>query len=125
MTLAANPTPPPLRLYCVEDNPLIVFHLEQLIEDAGHVFVGSTDSFSQLKIDLQIADIDGALIDIDLADGATGPEVAVWLNARGIPSLFVTGQESIAAHYSDVTRGVIVKPVMPAEFAAKLALLRD
>jgi DNA-binding response OmpR family regulator len=115
---------PPLRLYCVEDNPLIVFHLEQLIEDAGHLFVGSAESFSQLKADVTITDIDGALVDIDLADGATGPDAAAWLKARGVPSLFVTGQEGIAAHYPDLTRGLIVKPISAAEFAEKVALLR-
>ncbi|MBZ9647092.1 response regulator [Sphingobium sp. 3R8] len=124
MTLTRNPAAPPLRLYCVEDNPLIVFHLEQLIEDAGHVFVGSADSFSQLKMDAEVAAIDGVLVDIDLADGRTGPDVAAWLKALGIPSLFVTGQDDVAARYSDIVRGVINKPVATAGFAEKLALLR-
>ncbi|MBC9033715.1 response regulator [Sphingomonas sp. JC676] len=125
MTSAKSPTAPSLRLYCVEDNPLIVFHLEQLIEDAGHIFVGSANSFSQLKADLEITDINGALVDIDLADGATGPEAAAWLKARGVPSLFVTGQEGIAARYPDVTRGIIVKPIVTTDFADKLMLLED
>lgn len=124
MTLPHNCIEPPLRLYCIEDNPLIVFHLEQLIEDAGHVFVGSADSFSELKADFEAAEIDGALVDIDLADGSTGPEAAAWLKARGIPSLFVTGQEDIAERYSGLTRGVIVKPIASAEFHDKLTLLR-
>jgi DNA-binding response OmpR family regulator len=124
MTPAEISAPPPLRLYCVEDNPLIVFHLEHLIEDAGHAFVGSAESFSELKSNLEVADIDGALVDIDLADGATGPQVAAWLKARGVPSLFVTGQEDIAARYSDVVRGVIAKPIDPAGFADRLRLLR-
>lgn len=41
----------PLRIYCIEDNPLIVFHIEHLIEDAGHVLAGFADSFSQLMAD--------------------------------------------------------------------------
>lgn len=125
MTLSSDPLASPLRIYCVEYNPLIVFHLEQLIEDAGHIFVGSAESFSQLKIDVEIAAIDGALVDIDLADGATGPDVAGWLKALGIPSLFVTGQDDVAARYSDMVRGVIVKPIAAANFAAKLALLGE
>jgi DNA-binding response OmpR family regulator len=124
MTLAEISVPRPLRLYCVEDNPLIVFHLEQLIEDAGHVFVGSAGRFSELKTDLGIAEIDGALIDIDLADGTTGLEAAAWLKARGVPSLFVTGQEDIAARYAGLVRGVIVKPIVPTDFADKLSLLK-
>jgi hypothetical protein len=52
MTPPKTPVVPPLRLYCVEDNPLIAFHIEQLIEDAGHLLVGSTGSFSGLKADI-------------------------------------------------------------------------
>lgn len=103
---------------------MIVFHLEHLIEVSGHIFVGSADGFSQLKAELETADIDGALVDIDLADGTTGPAVAAWLKARGVPSLFVTGQESIAACYPGLTRGIIAKPIAAADFADKLALLR-
>jgi DNA-binding response OmpR family regulator len=125
MTPPKTPVAPPLRLYCVEDNPLIVFHIEQLIEDAGHLFVGSADSFSGLKADIEIADVDGALVDIDLTDGATGTEVAAWLKARGIPSLFVTGQEGIATCHLGLVRGVIIKPIAIADFANKIALLRD
>jgi DNA-binding response OmpR family regulator len=124
MTSFETPISHPLRLYCVEDNPLIVFHLEQLIEDAGHLFVGSADSFSDLKAHLEVGTIDGALVDIDLADGATGPDVAAWLKERGVPSLFVTGQEHIAASYPDLVRGVIAKPIAIADFAHKVALLR-
>ena len=57
----------PLRIFCLEDNPLIVFHLEQQIEDLGHVFAGSVDSFSDLKTKFFEFQIDGALVDIDLA----------------------------------------------------------
>jgi DNA-binding NarL/FixJ family response regulator len=124
MTLPKSSLAPPLRLYCIEDNALIVFHLEQLIEDTGHLFVGSADSFVQLKADLEVDDIDGALVDIDLADGATGPEIVAWLKERGVPSLFVTGQEAIAANYPELARGVIVKPISPADFADKIELLR-
>lgn len=124
MTLPHDPATPPLRLYCVEDNALIVFHLQQLIEDAGHLFVGSADSFAELKADPEIAGIDGALVDIDLADGTTGPEAVAWLKARGVPSLFVTGQEDIAERYSGLTRGVIVKPIATADFTGKLMLLK-
>ena len=41
----------PLRIFCVEDNPLIVFHIEHLIEDAGYVFLGSAGSLGELKAD--------------------------------------------------------------------------
>lgn len=113
---------PPMRILYIEDNPLIVFHIEQMIEDLGHVFVGSIDSFSELQKQYPSLEIDGALIDIDLADGATGPKAAAWLHERGIPSIFVTGQVQVAAGHRDVSLGVVAKPVSPDELGEKIAL---
>ena len=68
----------PLRIVYLEDNPLIAFHVEQMIEDLGHIHIATLDSFAALR-DLPVIEADGALIDIDLADGCTGPEAASWL----------------------------------------------
>jgi AmiR/NasT family two-component response regulator len=81
----------PLRIFYLEDNPLIVFHVEAMVEDLGHVFVGSARSFADLVKELNTVEVDGVLVDIDLADGRTGPAAAMWLRERGIPSIFVTG----------------------------------
>nr|WP_234835868.1 hypothetical protein [Sinorhizobium meliloti] len=34
----------PLRIFYLEDNPLIVFHIEAMIEDLGYVFAGSASA---------------------------------------------------------------------------------
>ena len=114
----------PLRIFCVEDNPLIVFHIEHMIEDAGHIFLGFADCLAQLKAEIETIEVDGALIDIDLADGCTGPEAAAWLKERGIPSIFVTGQEEIAAQNTGAVLGVIVKPFSAEDLAEKIELFR-
>lgn len=76
--------PIPLRVFYLEDNPLIVFHIEAMIEDLGHVFAGSLSSFAELKASFSELVMDCALVDIDLADGPTGPEAAEWLMNKGI-----------------------------------------
>ncbi len=114
----------PLRVFYLEDNPLIVFHVEQMIEDLGHVFVGSTDSFEGIERYVAAVRIDVALVDIDLADGSTGPQAAAWLQARGIPAIFVTGQEQTAAQHRDVCMAVIAKPISRSELADKLEPFR-
>ncbi len=112
----------PLRIFYVEDNPLIAFHVEAMIEDLGHVFAGSADSFAELVRTIGALEVDGALVDIDLADGRTGPAAAEWLRERGIPSLFVTGQEEIAAQYASSALGLVKKPIAVSDLAEKLKL---
>jgi DNA-binding response OmpR family regulator len=111
---------PPLRVFCLEDNPLIVFHLEQIIEDLGHVFAGAAESFEDLKANWATLQMDCALVDIDLADGRTGLDAAGWLSMRNVPIIFVTAQGAVAAEYAGAVVGVIPKPVTPAQVSAAL-----
>lgn len=113
----------PLRIFYLEDNPLIIFHIGQLIEDLGHVFAGSADSFVSLKTQFVDFQMDVALVDIDLADGMTGPSAAAWLSQHGIPTIFVTGQGDVAAQHWEVSVAVLSKPVTISELAEKLELL--
>jgi CheY-like chemotaxis protein len=112
----------PLRIFYLEDNPLIVLHVQSMIEDLGHIFAGSLGSFAELQACIDQFEMDGALIDIDLTDGPTGPAAAEWLLKRGIASIFVTGQEQTAAQYASVSLGIIGKPVVLDQLAAKLEL---
>jgi CheY-like chemotaxis protein len=112
----------PLRIFYLEDNSLIVFHVEALLQDLGYVFAGSLSSFADLKRNFAQLEIDAALIDIDLADGRTGPDAATWLKQRGIPSLFVTGQDATAASHASAVLGIVRKPIEPAELAKQLLL---
>lgn len=112
----------PLRIFYLEDNSLIVFHVETLVEELGHVFAGSLPSFADLKRNISSLAMDAALVDIDLADGRTGPDAAVWLGERGIPSIFVTGQERTAEAKASLVLGTIRKPVDRAALATGLRL---
>jgi len=116
---------PPLRLLYIEDNPLIVFHVEAMVEDHGHIFVGSVASFEELLEEFSGLDINAALVDIDLGDGRTGPAAAGWLQDRGIPSIFVTGQTEVAAEHSTVVLGTVAKPIADQDLADNLGLLLE
>lgn len=120
-----NSSGAPLRILHLEDNPLIVFHVEAMVEEIGHVLAGSLCSFAELQAGFDLSGIDGALVDIDLADGRTGPAAAAWLQERGIPSIFVTGQAAVAAEYEPLALGTVAKPISMQELAEKLELFRD
>lgn len=110
-----------LRIFCLEDNPLIVFHLEQMIEDLGHVFAGAAESFADLQAIWTTLRMDCALVDIDLADGRTGPDAAAWLAHRRVPVIFVTAQEAVAAPYATTAGAVVSKPISPVALATALS----
>ena len=114
------PEPAPiLRILCLEDNPLIAFHIEQMIEDLGHVPALTLPSFEALSA-LSALDFDLALVDIDLADGCTGPRAADWLGEKGVPSIFVTGQRELAENNAHLVNGYMLKPVDHAILKQKL-----
>lgn len=106
-----------MKILCLEDNPLIAFHVEQMIEDLGHVPELTVSSFAELQALPELA-VDCALIDIDLADGRTGPAAAKWLHERGIPGIFVTGQQELAEANAALVMDWIIKP-LSAEAIAK------
>jgi AmiR/NasT family two-component response regulator len=114
----------PLRILYVEDNPLIAFHVEQIVEDLGHIFVGSIDSFAELKATLGNLEVEGVLLDMDLADGPTGPAAAAWLREMGVPTIFVTGQEGLAEQHRDLALAVLVKPITHSALQETIQLFR-
>jgi DNA-binding response OmpR family regulator len=112
-----------MRIFYLEDNPLIAFHVEHLIEDLGHTFAGTLDSFRSLQDQFTLLSMDVALVDIDLADGRTGVDAARWLGERSIPCIFLTGQDQIADEAGDLVLGVIPKPVTTEALSERLALV--
>lgn len=103
----------PLRVLIVEDEVMLAMAMEDLLEDAGHVVVGTATS---KKDAIAVADAtrpDLVFIDIHLLDGATGLDVAEHLrasedtmvvfmtaNAKKVPDDFVGAMGIIAKPYS-------------------------
>lgn len=110
----------PTRIFYLEDNPLLVFHVQAMIEDLNYIFAGSLSSFESLKERFAEFQMDAALVDIDLEDGRTGPAATEWLHTRGIPSIFVTGQVQAATSEPSVSLATISKPVSFEDLAEKL-----
>lgn len=104
---------------------MLVMDLQMMIEDAGHVYAGSAARFDEVKAAFAETDFDLALIDIDLADGRTGGAIAEWLQTRGRPSFFLTGQDQLAAAYANVSLGTIAKPVAAPRLYEQLRQFDD
>jgi DNA-binding response OmpR family regulator len=101
----------------VEDEMLVAFELEAILEDLGHTPIGiapdlsSADSFADQDIDL-------ALVDLNLRDGLTGPEIGKRLSARGVTVLFITANPRLLGEGVAGTIGVLTKPTDEATVRA-------
>jgi DNA-binding response OmpR family regulator len=107
------------RILIVEDEMLVATDLELLLEELGHACVG-------IAADLEAAagyfdeEIDLALVDLNLRDGLTGPQIGAMLGAKGVAVLFVTANPNLLGEGISGTIGVITKPT--AERMVKTAV---
>ena len=97
------------RVFIVEDESLLVMLLEDLLPTLGYDVAGSAGSVDQALADLADAQIDVAVIDINLAGTPSFP-VADALHARGVPFLFTTGYgpQGLPERFADAQ--VLAKP---------------
>ncbi|MDP8912816.1 MAG: response regulator [Pseudomonadota bacterium] len=65
--------------------------MEDHLTDAGHQVVGIADTLQDAVNLIQETQPDLALVDIQLAEGCSGLDVARELNAHGVPCVFTTG----------------------------------
>ena len=79
------------RILIVEDESLVAMLLETILEDMGCTPVGPIGTVDEaLAIATDHADLDGALLDVNVAGQEVFP-VAAALKARGVPFVFSTG----------------------------------
>jgi two-component system, response regulator PdtaR len=93
----------------VEDEVLVAYDMEATLDESGHRCVGiapdlkTAESFFETPIDL-------ALVDLNLRDGLTGPEIGHRLSAAGVPVIFITANPAQIGDGVAGTIGVITKP---------------
>lgn len=101
----------PLRILVVEDEFLIALELESLLQDAGHDVVGIAASFQEAISLAEALRPDLAFVDIHLADGLTGVEIARTLSDQHrVTVLFMTANAKRIPEDFAGARGVIAKP---------------
>ena len=113
-----------MRVLIVEDEPFVALELEELLLDEGFEVVGSAANAAQ-AIDLgRRHRPDLALLDLNLADGLTGPRIAKTLvNERLATVVFVTGQANLLPSDLHGAFGVIEKPCVGRAMVEALRFL--
>jgi two-component system, response regulator PdtaR len=94
----------------VEDEMLVACEVEAVLGDLGHQVVGIAPDLDT-AMELAAAPIDLALVDLNLRDGLTGPEIGKRLCALGhVAVLFVTANPRILGDGIAGAIGVLTKP---------------
>ena len=113
----------PLRILIVEDERLIAMQLEDDIHDAGHEVVGSAmSSLEAIRLGESTAP-HLALVDIHLADGPTGIEVARRLARPESVVVFMTSNVKRIPEDFAGAAGVMNKPVSTHALQAALTFI--
>ena len=99
----------PAKILIVEDEMLVAMELEAILEDLGHAPVGIAADLADAE---QLSDqpLDLALVDLNLRDGLTGPEIGKRLCERGVTVLFITANPRQLGDGIAGTIGVLTKP---------------
>ena len=97
------------RILIVEDEMLVAFELESLLEELGHDPVGIVPDLQAAELYFDEA-LDLALVDLNLRDGLAGPEIGQRLGERGVTVVFITANPSLLGGGIAGAIGVITKP---------------
>lgn len=113
----------PTKVLIVEDEFLIALEMEETLRDLGFEPSGIADDMTS-ALEKSSRDIDVALVDVNLADGATGPLIGERLaNDYGIMVIFVTANPAQLGEGIDGTLGALEKPVDVAILQEVLAFV--
>ena len=97
------------KVLIVEDEMLVALHLEGIVSDLGFEPVGIASDAAQ-ALELHDAKPDIALVDLNLRDGPTGPEIGRRLALNGVSVVFVTANPGMLGRGVRGTLGVMSKP---------------
>jgi DNA-binding response OmpR family regulator len=82
-----------LRVFVVEDEPMIRMMLMEMLEELGYRVVAEAGDVEEGATFAQSADLDIAILDVNLKGKLITP-VAEVIKARGLPIIFATGYGS-------------------------------
>lgn len=116
----------PLRVLIVEDEALLAMELEMLVEQSGHIPVGWATTSKEAFELAEKVDADVAFVDIHLADGVTGLDVAEYIKeSKGATVVFLTANPKRVPPDFAGAVGVISKPYSVQGLQAALKYLEE
>ena len=111
-----------MRVLIVEDQALVAMEIEVMITLAGHEAIARADDLQSALTAIEGERPDLALVDIQLAQGCSGLDVAAALQERHVPVVFATGN-CPTDRGRDVALGCLHKPITDVTLAAGLSAI--
>lgn len=97
------------RILIVEDEALVAMEIAAVLEERGYQPVGVAADTRTAKA-LAAKGVDLALVDAQLRDGVTGPQIGRHLiDEHGAAIIFMTANPRLVEHVRDA-HGILVKP---------------
>ena len=97
------------RILIVEDEMLVAMELESILSESGFKTVGIAPDLTTAEEYLgELLDL--ALVDLNLRDGLTGPQIGQLLASKGVTVLFLTANPRVLGDGVAKTVGVLTKP---------------
>lgn len=113
------------RILVVEDDPLVAMMLEGFLEALDRQAFGPVDSVQAALAQLDEGNIDGAIVDVHLANGETSEPVAEALAAKGIPFILTTGGFIAPPGPVFAGRPVLLKPFTVSSLEKALSAFEE
>ena len=110
-------------MFIVEDEALILYILQDMLEDLGCQVVASAVRLDEALAKATALAFDIAILDVNISGERIDP-VADLLAARGVPFLFATGYDRRSLPAAHRERVVIAKPYSTRDLEAALAAVR-
>lgn len=107
------------RILLVEDEAVIAFAVEDMLVELGYTVVGPAYRVEEALKLAQDAEIDAAILDVNLNDGRSY-EVAEVLKDRQIPFLFATGYAEGGIEWDGGEATLLAKPYRQDQVAFAL-----
>ena len=116
----------PLRVLIVEDEALVLMQLEMLLEDAGHVVVGTAMSADEAIVLVDETKPELVFLDMQLKDGSSGLDVARAVReVGGITVVFLTANARKLNDDMEGAAAVIAKPFNETVLEGSISYLEE
>jgi len=104
-----------MQILVVEDDALISGIVYEALESAGYTVLGPVATVRDALLLAEAHGADLAVLNIDLAEGGSGIELAKELSTRwSIPSIFASGRSSDVENGGSGAVGFLTKPYKPS-----------